>query len=69
MNHFSMAERKDKSAGKMSKQSRPTDAAFDVWLNRGLHELFDDVVKEPVPPEILKIIDDDKKSKEGDKKK
>ena len=45
-----------KPAGKPNKQSRPTDSAFDLWLNRGLHELFDDVVKEPVPPELLKIV-------------
>lgn len=70
MNHFSMTERKDKPAGMRSKQSRTTDAAFDVWLNRGLHELFDDVVKEPVPPEILKVIENDKKkTKKDDKEK
>ena len=61
MNHFRMTDRKDKPAGKNSKQSRVTDSAFDLWLNRGLHELFDDVVKEPVPEELLKIIQDDKK--------
>jgi len=43
------------------KQSRPTDAAFDVWLNRGLHQLFDDVANEPVPAELLKLIEDDQK--------
>ena len=48
-----MTDRKDKPAGKTSKQSRVTDSAFDLWLNRGLHELFDDVVKEPVPEELL----------------
>ena len=40
-------------------QPRSTDAAFDKWLYRGLHELFDDVMKEPVPPELLKIVRDD----------
>jgi len=61
MNHFSMTDRKDKAARRTIKQSRASDSAFDVWLNRGLHELFDDVVKEPVPAELLKIIEDDKK--------
>ena len=71
MNHFSMTERKGKPPyGPKSEQSRPTDAAFDVWLNRGLHELFDDVVKEPVPPDIMRIIEDDKKKpKKEDKDK
>jgi hypothetical protein len=61
MKHFRMTEPTDKPAGKPNKQSRATDSAFDLWLNRGLHELFDDVMKEPVPPELLKIVQDDKK--------
>jgi len=61
MKHFSMTERKEKPARKPMKESRATDSAFDLWLNRGLHELFDDVMKEPVPPELLKIVQDDKK--------
>jgi hypothetical protein len=42
-------------------QSRPSDAAFDVWLNRGLHKLFDDVANEPIPEELLKLIEEDRK--------
>ncbi len=61
MNHFRMTDRKDKPAGKSNRQSRVTDSAFDLWLNRGLHELFDDVVNEPVPEELLKIVQDDQK--------
>ena len=38
-----------------------TDAAFDIWLNRGLHELFDVVANEPVPEELLKLIEEDRK--------
>ena len=61
MKQFRMTDKKEKPPGKPSKQSRPTDSAFDLWLNRGLHELFDDVMKEPVPTELLKIVQDDKK--------
>lgn len=51
------------------KQSRPKPAPskggskpkpFDLWLDRGLHQMFDDVAKEPVPEELLKLIEDDK---------
>ncbi len=31
--------------------------AFDLWLQRGLHELFDDIANEPVPEALLKIIE------------
>jgi hypothetical protein len=36
-------------------------AAFDVWLQRGLHDLFDDVAKEPIPEELLRLIEDDRR--------
>lgn len=42
-------------------QSRATDVAFDLWLNRGLHQLYDDVTNEPIPEALLKLIADDKK--------
>ncbi len=35
------------------------DAAFDLWLQRGLHQMFDDVAREPIPDELLKLIEDD----------
>lgn len=60
MNHFSMTQRK-KPAPEVSKQSRSTDSAFDIWLNRGLHQLFDDVANEPVPDALLKLLEDDSK--------
>ncbi len=34
--------------------------AFDVWLKRGLHQMFDDVAKEPVPEELLRLINADR---------
>lgn len=37
------------------------DAAFDVWLRRGLHQIFDDVAREPIPPELLRLIEQDRK--------
>ncbi len=60
MNTLRMTQRKTPSPSK-TKQSRTTDSAFDVWLNRGLHTLFDDVANEPIPDELLKLIEEDKK--------
>ena len=56
MNHFTMTQRKPKPQPQPRKQSRPVDAAFDVWLQRGLHQLYDDVTREPIPDELLKLI-------------
>jgi hypothetical protein len=35
-------------------------SAFDLWLRRGLHQLFDDVANEPVPEELLRLIESDR---------
>ncbi|MBI0434896.1 hypothetical protein [Roseomonas sp. KE0001] len=39
------------------------DAAFDIWLQRGLHAMFDGVAKEPIPEELLRLIEDDRTGK------
>lgn len=43
-----------------SNQSVP-DAAFDLWLQRSLHQLFDRVAKEPIPEELVRLIEQDRK--------
>ena len=60
MKHFNMANRKDKPPPGPSKKSVVSDDAFDVWLNRGLHQLYDKIAEEPVPDHILKLIEDDR---------
>lgn len=69
MNNFSMTDRKKPTRRPTPKPqaSRPSDSAFDVWLNRGLHQLFDDVAKEPVPDSILSLLQG--AADPGDKKK
>lgn len=57
MNISTMTQRKKPPP---APKSRSSDAAFDVWLNRGLHQLFDDVANEPIPDELLKLIEEDK---------
>lgn len=39
------------------------DAAFDIWLQRGLHAMYDGVAKEPIPEELLRLIEDDRTGK------
>ena len=48
------------SAPRLSGRGRK-DAAFDLWLQRGLHQMFDDVAREPIPEDLLKLIRDDEK--------
>ena len=40
------------------------DNAFDLWLRRGLHQLYDTVAKEPIPEELLRMIEEDRAARE-----
>lgn len=42
------------------KASDQTATAFDLWLQRGLHQMFDDVANEPIPDELLNLIENDR---------
>jgi hypothetical protein len=45
---------------KSEKAPTPQSVAFDLWLQRGLHQMFDDVASEPIPEELLKLIENDR---------
>ncbi len=47
------------TAGKAAK--RTAASAFDVFLDRGLHSMFDSIKDEPIPEELLRIIQEDRK--------
>jgi len=50
-------------ARRNNRSRRPAgDVAFDMWLERGLHAMYDDIAKEPVPPELLALIERDRES-------
>ncbi len=56
-----------KSGGPGDKPARRADGgltdkaeAFDIWLQRGLHQLYDSVAKEPIPDNLLRLIEQDR---------
>lgn len=61
MKHVPMTQRKDKPVPVRPPKQRKPDEAFDLWLQRSLHKMFDDVADEPVPEELLRIIEEDRK--------
>ncbi len=61
MNHCRMTQRKSKQPQTSRRQVKPVVAAFDVWLQRSLHQLYDDIAREPIPEELLKLIEEDRK--------
>lgn len=38
----------------------PSDAAFEIWLQQGLRAMYGDIAQEPVPPELLALIERDR---------
>ena len=47
----------------LGQEHEGVDDAFDLWLQRGLHQLYDQVAKEPLPPDLLRLIVDDRTSR------
>lgn len=43
------------------------DVAFELWLERGLHKMYDEIANEPVPPELLELIERDRKKDSSSK--
>ena len=48
----------------MNPEGEGVDRAFDLWLRRGLHQLYDTVAKEPIPENLLKMIEEDRTSQD-----
>jgi hypothetical protein len=55
-----MPKAKKPTAVTETKRTGKGDAAFDLWLKRGLHKIYDDVANEPIPEELLKLIEEDR---------
>ena len=49
-----------KPARRGERAGKNGDEAFDIWLQRGLHQLYDSVAKEPIPDDLLKLIEQDR---------
>ncbi len=47
-------------ARRADRRERGGAEAFDIWLQRGLHQLYDSVAKEPIPDELLSLIEQDR---------
>lgn len=51
---------KPEQGGENGRGQAAPDSAFDLWLQRGLHQMFDDVMREPIPDELLRLIEQDR---------
>lgn len=53
--------RQGKAGGGRARKA-PHEAAFDIWLDRNLHALFDGVAQEPIPPDLIALVARDRKA-------
>ena len=49
---------------KLAEPLTTEDDAFDLWLRRSLHTAFDAVAAEPIPEDILRMIEEDREERE-----
>ena len=49
-----------KVLGSGRREGSAAENAFNEWLQRGLHNLYDDTASEPVPEELLRLIAQDR---------
>jgi hypothetical protein len=43
-----------------AKEEVKADGAFDLWLKRSLHQMYDTIASEPIPDDLLRLIEDDR---------
>lgn len=54
----------DKSRGRAGEKARPrvktsSERPFDLWLQKQLHAMYDEIASEPLPTDLLNLIDRD----------
>lgn len=42
-----------------SRKSKPEDRPFDMWLQKQLHAMYDEIASEPLPDDLLGLISRD----------
>ena len=42
-----------------SKMKTPEERPFDLWLHKQLHAMYDEIASEPLPDDLLDLIDQD----------
>lgn len=42
-----------------AKAKAPSDRPFDMWLHKQLHAMYDEIAAEPLPDDLLSLIDRD----------
>jgi hypothetical protein len=56
-----------RAGGQARSKPRSNDRPFDMWLHKQLHAMYDEIASEPLPDDLLNLIDKDAAAnKKGD---
>jgi hypothetical protein len=47
----------------------PDDRPFDMWLQKQLHAMYDEIAAEPLPNDLVSLIERDAEQKDNPRKK
>jgi len=54
--------------GRSAKTAKPSaERPFDMWLQKQLHAMYDEIASEPLPNDLLNLIDHDAAKADSDK--
>jgi len=53
----------DPSAGNKKVKAPETERPFDLWLQKQLHAMYDEIAAEPLPDDLVDLIERDAESK------
>ena len=48
-----------RAGGPARSKPRSNDRPFDMWLHKQLHAMYDEIASEPLPDDLLNLIDKD----------
>ena len=48
-----------RAGGPARSKPRSSDRPFDMWLHKQLHAMYDEIASEPLPDDLLNLIDTD----------
>lgn len=52
-------------APRATMEAAPSERPFDLWLQKQLHAMYDEIAHEPLPADLLQLIESDARKKKG----
>lgn len=53
------SESVNRAGGPARPKPRANERPFDLWLHKQLHAMYDEIASEPLPDELMNLIDSD----------